>query len=308
MTTPLRNRIQDRVARFINTLKSQFSGKQYAYAETGEGGNSYRRPHTSFLQRTSIRIILVVLVVLVILYMMLYFALPGSALYGAKTKGMEELFAKMRITENAQTDYRLTLLERRFNEVERLAQKNEPVSEDAANAFLTEITREVEVLRSVIETNENLPLEDILDDMQKASAILLATEFVAEENEHLIAIADPVEDLRQDAESTQKDLTALFTMRTPTEELRQYIEGQLELLVSEIGDVDLSEENLARTTRYIERAQTAIANDNATRAITAIHDALQTIAVAKYLDRKPEEEAAEEPEPEVTPEVTNEAV
>ena len=67
-------------------------------------------------------------------------------------------------------------------------------------------------LRAVIETSGDLPLEDILVLLRDAASILRAEETVVEADDAFAPIVDSIEDLRQDTDTTQKDLIGLFIL------------------------------------------------------------------------------------------------
>jgi len=149
--------------------------------------------------------VLVMLIITVCLFGTFTFmaerALPGTTLYGFKINTLEPAKAKSNTTALSQTQYQITLMEKRLSELKRLSSQS-TVSEQGLQDFETQIkSRQTELLRIVHTEKDGLTDQDSLIVLERFASIAGAMELISDYSPALQNFTESAKSIRSESES-----------------------------------------------------------------------------------------------------------
>lgn len=132
-------------------------------------------------------------------------SLPGSLLYGMKVNLVEPIGLALRFTEESKNQYKISLLEKRVEELERLREKGS-LEEDTQRASAEATGKNVKELETSavfneegenIDVSENIRIYNNLIDSELKIETKIKIDTNEETNGHEEAIDDPILDLNK---------------------------------------------------------------------------------------------------------------
>jgi len=231
-----------------------------------------------------LRIIFGLFILLTLFVVFTMRSLPDSSLYGIKVHGIEPLISYTKLSDESRAEYQLTLLDKRRAEIERLLQKNDSVSEDAAAQIDQQITETFNAFKTAIETSESISQEETVTMLYELGLTLYIQEHLISKSGVPASIHPAAKERLAEAEDIYQAYVPLYVLSSDELELRLYINSRLQLLLREIDKEAPDEETLKKVNKRLGQIKEAIVANDASEAILLVHEALQLLKTAKYFD------------------------
>ncbi len=247
----------------------------------------------------SLVVALSALAVFLILLGFVFTASVSSPLYTLKINGLEKGVGMFYQTPVAQGEYQLTLLARRAEETKVLSQRS--AVDEAILWKLVDTTRghsDAVVALLAAEETVGISRPDALRMTHNLQVRLRTIEEVAERSEHMVIVADAIQEKRREVANIFSNRIDQFIVHATNDEVKAFLSDFLgQVLVHAEGN-EMSDTLRDDTKKNLTRASESIAEGDIAKAIDTIANALQDIELERILGAEVEKPAEVKPEPE----------
>lgn len=220
-------------------------------------------------------------------------SLPGEPLYIIKVHVVEEITAISKIDSLERTDYDLSLMETRLEELKTINKQTEVLESEDLALIADQIDEHVNDVTTTLNftKNEVIPHQKKIEVLSKLSSLSEAQTKVSEQNKSLLSLTDSVNHTNENTREVLSETVKDFTESQPTETVNQYLSEQINTVSKQLTSDIVNREIRDNTEQYINNVNEALVDGDTSEALLSVLEAQQEMESEKYLqDTKPENE------------------
>ncbi len=217
-------------------------------------------------------------------------SLPGSPLYAMKVNVVEEMVLFTKINPEDRTQYDLSLMEARLDELKILVSQNRTPESEALDSVAEQIDEHVaDITETLAETEENeFTHEEKIGTLSKLSGVSKAqSDFVEEEG--LTSIADTVDDSHEEASDSLESAIEDFSTERGDADVADFLSDQISSVSDQLNASTTEDSVRAAAADHLQDMKESLTEGDTVEALISIFEVQQEIDSEEYLDEKADE-------------------